>query len=1341
VPDDLIDRFSAEQFDVVLAHELAHHRRGDLWVNALQTIAFIAFWFHPVYWWLTRAIRQVREECCDDLLLARGLMSGDLCCETLLAVARRGAQPRGPSMGISMVHPLASRLKRLLDDSHRPRTRLSAGGWIVIIAIAVLVLPGLRLVTASMALAASDKQVAPEPTDAALTEISGTVTKEGGLPVDGADIYVVRRNPFSLRPDDQTTLVRQGQTDAKGHYQIPVELKDLKGPLQWGFEVWAIKADYSVAIAHGSPDKPRASLNMSLPRSITEFSLVGPDGRPVAGATVWPVFVGSSAGSGDIPVELRARLRRQTDANGHVNLPVDGRKNVHSLMIEAAAFGTQYTSFVDRQRRFVTPPNVVSLGAVGKVVGRIVSDEPTAAADLEVRIFTNPPEDEHQGYNQYGVFRTRTNERGQFDVPAIRAGAMSIVVYESERFSRLAVATRDVLAASGQVTTIEVPLRKATRVSGRTFDRNTNRPVPGVVVAWNRNAREVSTVTNANGEYSFLTFPGSTSLRIFPPLPYVPLADFQQVTIRNSDSVTLPDLPLTKGYSLTGRTVEADGKPKSEIQLEASWSEEESANTPWGQKHTRVAQRATSDDDGHFSIPGVPPDRELRLTASRQGVEVAPPMTLDSPPTGPVKLTVRALDMIYLSGTVVDSRRRPIANALAQIEMSSDAGPNRKEVGVVDKATTDAQGRFRSAKKFDRHGLYRAQILIGEKKVAETDWITPAIRSENVFPVLVAGEQTSPSIVPRQIESLELPKPHREPQRMETADLEGAVVDSVGGAVSNATVVVWSMAQRTQQKTTDQGRFSRANLPKEGAFLFVDAKGFRFHGQWVQPGSPARISLTRRSEPALPMHPLDDPTTSKEILDRAWRAFQPTRDQLLEQFAAQGTLMGKSYNTDAFSDFNFAELYAQVDPPRALEFFSSHHFNFKGLDDHVREQVAKSLTATDLEGALRQIEQMHDPRRALAELAVNSPTLGSVRRHKILDQLRAEKPSGPGTSGTESLLFLARSYRRIGDSKTAAELLAAVENQLPAATAGQRRGAFVRGWFAIEKASLEGTDTTGLLGSAQNEFEYNRYRGAIARAIAAKNPEAAERISESLRGNPGLWTAKICQEMGKADPSRAEHLAKMAAEPVYRAYALGCVAVAVAPKDKATAHRLIDEAYAILQQSADAGNQGSRLTQTPVSTAIGLLEFVEQIDPTLIREFFWRAISLRSSNTFGNVSMALGPYGDGGRMRLCDSVLAAFVARYDLETALHVLRPPGDESVADGVNDYPYSYFFAAAILDPVGTIDTVARLPHATRSQRVASERAWRELFASLTHRGDDRLAWLREKQLFLWKVGSEEF
>jgi len=53
--------------EAVLAHELAHIRRHDLWINAMQRIVESIFFFHPVVWWMSRRVREEREICCDDI--------------------------------------------------------------------------------------------------------------------------------------------------------------------------------------------------------------------------------------------------------------------------------------------------------------------------------------------------------------------------------------------------------------------------------------------------------------------------------------------------------------------------------------------------------------------------------------------------------------------------------------------------------------------------------------------------------------------------------------------------------------------------------------------------------------------------------------------------------------------------------------------------------------------------------------------------------------------------------------------------------------------------------------------------------------------------------------------------------------------------------------------------------------------------------------------------------------------------------------------------------------------------------------------------------------------------
>lgn len=54
----------------ILAHELLHIRRGDLWVGLLQTLAQAVWWSHPLMWWVNRLTTREAERCCDEEVLA-----------------------------------------------------------------------------------------------------------------------------------------------------------------------------------------------------------------------------------------------------------------------------------------------------------------------------------------------------------------------------------------------------------------------------------------------------------------------------------------------------------------------------------------------------------------------------------------------------------------------------------------------------------------------------------------------------------------------------------------------------------------------------------------------------------------------------------------------------------------------------------------------------------------------------------------------------------------------------------------------------------------------------------------------------------------------------------------------------------------------------------------------------------------------------------------------------------------------------------------------------------------------------------------------------------------------
>ena len=58
------------QVEAIIAHELAHIKRWDAFVNLFQVATETLLFYHPAVWWVNRVIRSEREHCCDDVAVA-----------------------------------------------------------------------------------------------------------------------------------------------------------------------------------------------------------------------------------------------------------------------------------------------------------------------------------------------------------------------------------------------------------------------------------------------------------------------------------------------------------------------------------------------------------------------------------------------------------------------------------------------------------------------------------------------------------------------------------------------------------------------------------------------------------------------------------------------------------------------------------------------------------------------------------------------------------------------------------------------------------------------------------------------------------------------------------------------------------------------------------------------------------------------------------------------------------------------------------------------------------------------------------------------------------------------
>jgi bla regulator protein blaR1 len=145
LPASLVDRLEADAMAAVLAHEVAHHTRGDLyWLTGAALLKAVV-WFNPLAHVLARALVATREEGSDDWAIARTSQDPFAYAHALLQSARLVVAPKSPL--VARAHPMGGRLQRLLKG-HAPRDgRPGVTDISAIVLAATLCLPSAHMPT------------------------------------------------------------------------------------------------------------------------------------------------------------------------------------------------------------------------------------------------------------------------------------------------------------------------------------------------------------------------------------------------------------------------------------------------------------------------------------------------------------------------------------------------------------------------------------------------------------------------------------------------------------------------------------------------------------------------------------------------------------------------------------------------------------------------------------------------------------------------------------------------------------------------------------------------------------------------------------------------------------------------------------------------------------------------------------------------------------------------------------------------------------------------------------------------------------------------------------------
>ena len=158
IPERLLADLPADDLDRILLHELAHLRRGDDWVNALERIAEAALFFNPAIRWIVRQLDLEREVACDDWVLERrseALPYAQCLVKLVEGVAWPHRAVTAPGVFVTR-RSISIRIERLLAKQRDVRLRISIAPLAAVSAIALVACVAGSYVSPSLAAALPD---------------------------------------------------------------------------------------------------------------------------------------------------------------------------------------------------------------------------------------------------------------------------------------------------------------------------------------------------------------------------------------------------------------------------------------------------------------------------------------------------------------------------------------------------------------------------------------------------------------------------------------------------------------------------------------------------------------------------------------------------------------------------------------------------------------------------------------------------------------------------------------------------------------------------------------------------------------------------------------------------------------------------------------------------------------------------------------------------------------------------------------------------------------------------------------------------------------------------------
>ena len=215
LPAGLVERLDDEQLAALLAHELAHVRRGDHWVRRLEFIVLGLYWWYPLAWWARTRLQAEEEECCDAWVVEA--LPAHAYASAIVATVDFLANDLAPvpvlASGLGRLDGLKRRLTLILTGTAPKRLNLAGRLAVLVLGLALLpLLPTLARSQKKPDEPASNPEAVKvedaDPRDEALAfrpnplNLTGGENEVAALAVSGDGRYLAAGTGYVNRPGE-----------------------------------------------------------------------------------------------------------------------------------------------------------------------------------------------------------------------------------------------------------------------------------------------------------------------------------------------------------------------------------------------------------------------------------------------------------------------------------------------------------------------------------------------------------------------------------------------------------------------------------------------------------------------------------------------------------------------------------------------------------------------------------------------------------------------------------------------------------------------------------------------------------------------------------------------------------------------------------------------------------------------------------------------------------------------------------------------------------------------------------------------------------------------------------